>query len=170
MCWNFRRVAAPQRPPDPGTREGTRDFRHSARPVLILFKQNYVPHDSGGEMLAKRLAVLFVPVFLLVSSAGAQVNELSITAGRAFVSTQTVPNSSLSRSLWQRGNRRVQLRAPAQDPWSFRTICRIAGSHLSQDGRELSLRHAHSPGHRSAVPDSIRATELLLWRLRHALG
>ncbi len=46
-------------------------------------------------MLAKRLAVFFVPVLLLVSSAGAQVNELSITAGRAFVSTQTVPSTSL---------------------------------------------------------------------------
>lgn len=45
-------------------------------------------------MLAKRLAVLVVPVLFLVSSARAQVNELSITAGRAFVSTQTILNSS----------------------------------------------------------------------------
>jgi hypothetical protein len=45
-------------------------------------------------MLAKRLAVLVVPVLFLVSSAGAQVNELSITAGRAFVSTQTILNST----------------------------------------------------------------------------
>ena len=46
-------------------------------------------------MLAKRLAVLVVPVLFFVSSAGAQVNELSITAGRTFVSTQTVPSTSL---------------------------------------------------------------------------
>ena len=41
-------------------------------------------------MSAKRLAVLVVPVLLLVSSAWAQVNDLSITAGRTFVSTQTI--------------------------------------------------------------------------------
>jgi hypothetical protein len=44
-------------------------------------------------MSAKRLAVLVVPVLFLVSSALAQVNEFSITAGRAFVSTQTIQNS-----------------------------------------------------------------------------
>ncbi|MBZ5665581.1 MAG: hypothetical protein LAO30_13340 [Acidobacteriia bacterium] len=44
-------------------------------------------------MSAKRLAVLVVPVLILVSSALAQVNDLSITAGRAFVSTQTIVNS-----------------------------------------------------------------------------
>jgi len=50
-------------------------------------------------MSAKRLAVLVVPVLVLVSSALAQdlnnwthVNELSITAGRTFVSTQTIVN------------------------------------------------------------------------------
>ena len=48
-------------------------------------------------MLAKRLAVLIVPVLVLVSSALAQdssnstpVNQLSVTAGRTFVSTQTI--------------------------------------------------------------------------------
>jgi hypothetical protein len=46
-------------------------------------------------MSAKRLAVLVVPVLVLVSSVLAQVNELSITAGRTFVSTQTVPSTGL---------------------------------------------------------------------------
>jgi len=46
-------------------------------------------------MLAKRLAVLVTPVLFLVSSAWTQVNELSITAGRSFVSTQTVPVTDL---------------------------------------------------------------------------
>ena len=46
-------------------------------------------------MSAKRLAVLVVPVLVLVSSALAQVNEVSITAGRTFVSTQTVPTTGL---------------------------------------------------------------------------
>ncbi|HEX7425097.1 MAG TPA: hypothetical protein VF311_14600 [Terriglobales bacterium] len=46
-------------------------------------------------MSAKRLAVLVVPVLVLVSSVLAQVNELSITAGRVFVSTQTVQSTSL---------------------------------------------------------------------------
>ncbi len=46
-------------------------------------------------MLAKRLAVLVVPVLLLASSAGAQVNQLSITSGLTFVSTQTVPSTGL---------------------------------------------------------------------------
>ena len=45
-------------------------------------------------MLAKRLAVFVVPVLFLFSSARAQINELSITAGRAFVSTQTIVNST----------------------------------------------------------------------------
>jgi hypothetical protein len=50
-------------------------------------------------MSAKRLAVLVVPVLFLVSSAVAQdmilsspVNELSVTAGRTFVSTTTIQN------------------------------------------------------------------------------
>jgi len=47
-------------------------------------------------MLAKRLVVLVVPVLFLVSSVWAQVNELSITAGRTFVSTQTIQNPILS--------------------------------------------------------------------------
>ena len=46
-------------------------------------------------MSAKRLALLVVPVLVLVSSALAQVNEVSITAGRTFVSTQTVPSTDL---------------------------------------------------------------------------
>ena len=47
-------------------------------------------------MSAKRLAVLIVPVLILVSSGLAQVNELSITAGRTFVSTQTIQNPPLN--------------------------------------------------------------------------
>ncbi|HKN70486.1 MAG TPA: hypothetical protein VJX30_05630 [Terriglobales bacterium] len=50
-------------------------------------------------MAAKGLAVLVVPVLVLVASAGAQdlnratpVNEISVTAGRTFVSTQTIQN------------------------------------------------------------------------------
>lgn len=46
-------------------------------------------------MSAKRLAVLVVPVFVLISCALAQVNELSLTAGKTFVSTQTVPSTGL---------------------------------------------------------------------------
>lgn len=52
-------------------------------------------------MSAKRLAVLVTPLLILVSSAIAQdynnwsgVNELSLTAGRTFVSTQTITNPS----------------------------------------------------------------------------
>jgi hypothetical protein len=41
-------------------------------------------------MPAKRLAVVVVPVLLLVSTAWTQVNDVSITAGRTFVSTQTI--------------------------------------------------------------------------------
>jgi hypothetical protein len=47
-------------------------------------------------MVAKRLAVLVVPVLILVSSAWAQVNQLSITAGRTFVSTETIVNDPSS--------------------------------------------------------------------------
>jgi len=44
-------------------------------------------------MSAKRLLGIIVPVLFLASSALAQVNELSVTAGRTFVSTQTIQNS-----------------------------------------------------------------------------
>jgi hypothetical protein len=74
-------------------------FPSSGRPVLILWTQNYIPQYSGGEMPAKRLTVLVVAALVLVSSALAQdlnratpVNELSVTAGRTFVSTQTIQN------------------------------------------------------------------------------
>ena len=66
-------------------------FRQGGR-VLILFKQNYIPQDSGGEMSAKRLAMLVVLIAVLISSAFAQVNEVSVTVGRTFVSTQTIQN------------------------------------------------------------------------------
>ncbi len=46
-------------------------------------------------MSAKRLAVLVVPVLVLIASAAAQVNEVSITAGRTFVSTQTATTTGL---------------------------------------------------------------------------
>jgi len=46
-------------------------------------------------MLAKRLAVLAVSVLVLVASATAQINQLSVTAGRTFVSTETVPSTGL---------------------------------------------------------------------------
>ncbi|MGA2356849.1 MAG: hypothetical protein ABSG02_20335 [Terriglobales bacterium] len=44
-------------------------------------------------MLAKRLAVLVVLVLILASSGWAQKNEVSVTVGRTFVSTQSVPSS-----------------------------------------------------------------------------
>jgi hypothetical protein len=46
-------------------------------------------------MPARRLAVLVVPFLVFVSSAWAQVNEVSVTAGRTFISTQTVPITTL---------------------------------------------------------------------------
>jgi hypothetical protein len=50
-------------------------------------------------MSAKRLlgsvVGLVVPVLCLACSVAAQVNELSVTAGRTFVSTQTVPSTGL---------------------------------------------------------------------------
>ncbi|MGC2517484.1 MAG: hypothetical protein WA383_23410 [Terriglobales bacterium] len=68
------------------------------RPVLILWTQS-IPQYSGGELAAKGLAVLVVPVLVLVGSVWAQdfsrgtpVNEVSVTAGRTFVSTQTIQN------------------------------------------------------------------------------
>lgn len=51
-------------------------------------------------MSAKCLAALIVPVLVLVSGALAQessgINEFSFTAGRTFVSTQTVPATNLA--------------------------------------------------------------------------
>jgi hypothetical protein len=45
-------------------------------------------------MAAKRLAVLIVLV-VFAASGWAQVNEVSATVGRTFVSTQTVPSTNL---------------------------------------------------------------------------
>jgi len=47
-------------------------------------------------MAVKRLLGVVVPVVFLASSVLAQVNEASFTAGKTFVSTQTVYNSGLS--------------------------------------------------------------------------
>jgi hypothetical protein len=61
-----------------------------------LGETNYVPQDSGGEMAAKRLAVLAVLLVVVLGAVGwAQVNDASITVGRTFVSTQTVPSTGL---------------------------------------------------------------------------
>jgi hypothetical protein len=60
-----------------------------------LIGQKCIPQYPGGEMSAKRLAVLVVPVLVLIASASAQVNEVSITAGRTFVSTQAVRTTGL---------------------------------------------------------------------------
>lgn len=67
-------------------------------------------------MAAKRLAVLFVLV-LLPASAWAQINDVALTVGRTFISTQTVRSTGLpvhfgneetvqfnyGRVLWARG-------------------------------------------------------------------
>jgi hypothetical protein len=63
--------------------------------VLILLKQNYIPQYSGGEMPAKRLALIAVSILVFVTSALAQKNEVSVTGGRTFVSTQTVQSTGL---------------------------------------------------------------------------
>lgn len=47
-------------------------------------------------MAVKRLLGMVVPVVFLASGLLAQVNEVSATAGRTFVSTQTLLNSGLS--------------------------------------------------------------------------
>lgn len=46
-------------------------------------------------MVAKRLAIFVVPILFLISNVWAQVNEVSVTAGRTFVSTQTVTSTGL---------------------------------------------------------------------------
>ncbi len=46
-------------------------------------------------MSAKRRVLLIVPVLFFVASALAQVNELSFTGGRTFVSTQTITGTTL---------------------------------------------------------------------------
>jgi hypothetical protein len=81
-------------PENRSIKEGTFVFLRQSRRVLILFNQNYIPQYPGGEMSAKRVALLVVSVALLVSSAFTQVNELSVTVGRTFVSTQTILNDS----------------------------------------------------------------------------
>jgi hypothetical protein len=88
-------------------------------------------------MLAKRLAVLVVPVLLLVSSAGAQVNELSITAGRAFVSTQTVSSNSLPVHFGNEETVEFNYGRLLNDTQGFRLVCGSARSNLSADGCEL---------------------------------
>jgi hypothetical protein len=47
-------------------------------------------------MSVKRLLSVVAPLVFIVSSACAQVNEVSVTVGRSFVSSQTILNSGLS--------------------------------------------------------------------------
>jgi hypothetical protein len=54
-----------------------------------LVKTKYIPRRSGGVMSSKRLLGLIVPVLLVASFAKAQVNELAVTVGKSFVSTQS---------------------------------------------------------------------------------
>jgi hypothetical protein len=61
-----------------------------------LVKQSYMPRYCGGTMSVKRLLGMIVVVVLLACSAWAQRNDVSVTAGNTFVSTQTVLNSGLS--------------------------------------------------------------------------
>src|SRR5258708_32458245 len=63
--------------------------------MLILLNEKCIPQYAGGVKSAKRLAVLGVPVLVLSASAVSQINEVSITAGRTFVSTQTVKSTGL---------------------------------------------------------------------------
>lgn len=46
-------------------------------------------------MSAKRLAVFVAPVLLLIANVSAQVNEISVSAGRTFVSTETASSTGL---------------------------------------------------------------------------
>lgn len=55
-------------------------------------------------MSAKRLAMLVVLVAALISSAFAQLNEVSVTVGRTFVSTQTIQNSTVTDPRLHFGN------------------------------------------------------------------
>jgi hypothetical protein len=49
--------------------------------------------------MSKRLAAIFVPVLILVSGVLAQVNEVSITGGRTFVSTQTLTPATCNQPI-----------------------------------------------------------------------
>jgi hypothetical protein len=66
-------------------------------PCYSYSKQMH-PQDSGGEMSAKRLAFLMLFLSFLAFTSFAQdrnsdtVNELSVTVGRVFISTQTIQN------------------------------------------------------------------------------
>ena len=55
------------------TKEDTVSFPPMPAARANLMEQKYIPQYSGGEMSAKRLAVLVVPVLVLVASALAQV-------------------------------------------------------------------------------------------------
>ena len=55
-------------------------------------------------MSAKRLAFLVVLLSLFTSSSFAQVNEVSVTVGRTFVSTQTIKNPTVLPAALHFGN------------------------------------------------------------------
>lgn len=55
-------------------------------------------------MSAKRLAFLVVLLSLIASSSFAQVNEVSVTVGRTFVSTQTIKNPTVLPAALHFGN------------------------------------------------------------------
>jgi hypothetical protein len=53
----------------------------------------YFPQYFGGEMSPKRLAALIACVVILIPCAFGQVNEISASLGRTFVSSQTIPGA-----------------------------------------------------------------------------
>jgi hypothetical protein len=55
-------------------------------------------------MSAKRLAFSVLPVLLVASGALAQINQVSLTVGRAFVSTQTIQNCPYTNCSIHFGN------------------------------------------------------------------
>ncbi len=92
-------------------------------------------------MSAQRLAVLLVAILVVVSSAVAQVNEVSVTAGKSFVSTRSIlnpPAGDLDPKIHFGNEETVEFNYGrfAHEQEDIRHLCGTAGGNLSAYGPE----------------------------------
>jgi hypothetical protein len=130
-------------------------------------KQNYIPQYSGGEMSAKRLACSDCASFISGGQRLAQVNELSFTAGRTFVSTRrSVPSSGLPIHFGNEEGVAFNYGRLLKTHKIFGLYAELPVAIVFSDGPELP-REPDSQRHWSAVRDSIGAGERFFRRLSH---
>ncbi len=120
-------------------------------------------------MPAKRLALLAVSTLILVSCAWAQVNELSVTGGRTFVSTQTVPSTELPLHFGNAGSIAFNYGRPPQALQDIWALCRVAHRNLSRMDVNYPLG-TNAKDFGGLLHNAIGASEHFFRRRSHSVG